>query len=141
MTESGVFTRESVLDIPQMEALYGTPRAFNFYMTRKSSEEWEAEQKKDGSQQQPVNIQLIERGVGMQDIAKMIHFESGKADYRKISYMELCTELDELARNRYNKHSVYQLSLKEKEEIAEYLFRIRHIDEAKIRRCLVLPRR
>jgi hypothetical protein len=49
-------------------------------MTRKSSEEWEAEQKKDGSQQQPVNIQLIERGVGMQDIAKMIHFESGKAD-------------------------------------------------------------
>jgi hypothetical protein len=32
-----------------------------------------------------VNIQLIERGVGMQDITRMIHFESGKADYRKIS--------------------------------------------------------
>jgi hypothetical protein len=141
MTESGVFTRESVLDIPQMESLYGTPRAFNFYMTRKSSEEWEAEQKKDGNLLQPVNLQIIEKGVGMQEISKMIYFEGGKADYRKISYCELCTELDELARNRYNKHSVYQLSLKEKEEIAEYLFRIRHIDEAKIRRCLVLPRR
>lgn len=141
MTESGVFTRESVLDIPQMEALYGTPRAFNFYMTRKSSEEWEAEQKKDGNPLQPVNIQLIERGVGMQDITKMIHFESGKADYRKISDIELCTELDKLARERYGKHSVYQLSLKEKQEIAEYLYRVRHIDEAKIRRCLVLPRR
>lgn len=140
MTESGVFTRESVLDIPQMEALYGTPRAFNFYMTRKSSEEWEAEQKKDGNPLQPVNIQLIERGIGMQDITKMIHFESGKADYRKISDIELCTELDKLARERYGKHSVYQLSLKEKQEIAEYLYRVRHIDEAKIRRCLVLPR-
>ena len=109
-------------------------------MTRKSSEEWESEQKKDGSLLQPVNIQLIERGVGMQDITRMIHFESGKADYRKISDCELCTELDKLARERYGKHSVYQLSLKEKQEIAEHLYRVRHIDEAKIRRCLVLPR-
>ena len=76
----------------------------------------------------------------MQDITKMIHFESGKADYRKISYMELCTELDKLAQERYGRHSVYQLSLKEKQEIAEYLYRVRHIDETKIRRCLVLPR-
>jgi hypothetical protein len=140
MTESGVFTRESVLDIPQMENLYGTARAFNFYMTRKSSEEWEAEQKKDGNLLQPVNLQLIEKGVGMQDIDKMILFEGGKADYRRISDIDLCTELDNLARNRYGKHSVYQLSLKEKQDIAEYLYRVRHIDEAKIRRCLVLPK-
>ena len=140
MTASGVFTRESVLDIPQMEALYGTPRAFNFYMTRKSSEEWEAEQKKDGNMLQPVNLQLIEKGVGMQDINKMILFEGGKADYRRISDIDLCTELDNLARNRYGKHSVYQLSLKEKQDIAEHLYRVRHIDEAKIRRCLVLPK-
>ena len=140
MTESGVFTRESVLDIPQMEAHYGTPRAFNFYMTRKSSEEWEAEQKKDGNLMQPVNLQIIEKGVGMHDIDKMILFENGKADYRKISDMELCTELNNLARSRYSRHSVYQLSLKEKQEIAEYLYRVRHIDEAKIRRCLVLTR-
>jgi hypothetical protein len=140
MTESGVFTRESVLDIPQMENLYGTARVFNFYMTRKSSEEWEAEQKKDGNLLQPVNLQLIEKGVGIQDIDKMILFEGGKADYRRISDIDLCTELDNLARNRYGKHSVYQLSLKEKQDIAEYLYRVRHIDEAKIRRCLVLPK-
>jgi hypothetical protein len=140
MTDGGVFTRESVLDIPQMEALYGTPRAFNFYMSRKSSEEWEAEQKKDGNLMQPVNLQMIEKGVGMHDIEKMILFENGRADYRKISDMELCTELNNLARSRYGRHSVYQLSLKEKQEIAEYLYRVRHIDEAKIRRCLVLTR-
>ena len=137
MTESGVFTRESVLDISQMENLYGTPRAFNFYMTRKSSEEWEAEQKRDGDLLQPVNLQTIEKGVEMHEVAKMLHLESGKADYRKISDIELCTELDALARNKYGKHSVYQLSLKEKQDIAEHLHRV---DEAKIRRCLILPR-
>ena len=140
MNSSGLFLRESVLDIPQMENLFVTPRAFNYYMTRKSSEEWEAEQKKDGNLLQPFNLHLIEKGVSMQDLTKMIHFESGKADYRKISDIALCTELDELARKRYGKHSVYQLSLKEKQEIAEQLHRVRHLDEAKIRRCLVLTR-
>lgn len=41
MSESGVFLRESVLDIPQVENLFVTPRAFNWYMTRRSSEEWD----------------------------------------------------------------------------------------------------
>lgn len=140
MTESGVFTRESVLNIPQMESLYITPRTFNFYMTRKSSEEWEIEQQKDGNRFQPVNLQIIEKGVGMHDAAKMIHFESGKADYRKMSDIDLCTELDATALTRYGKHSVYQLSLREKQEIAEDLYRTHRLDESKIRRCLVLPR-
>lgn len=140
MTESGVFTRESVLDIPQIEAKFGTPRAFNFYMTRKSSEEWETEQLRDANGLPPVNLISIERGVNMQNADQMSFFEAGKADYRKISDIELCTELDMLARNRYSKHSVYQLSQKEKHEIAEQLYRVRHLGEAQIRRCLVLAR-
>lgn len=140
MTAGGVFTRESVLDIPQMEALYGTPRAFNFYMSRKSSEEWEAEQQKDGNGLPPVNLTGIERGVSMHDNTRMLIFEAGKADYRRISDIGLCTELDDLARNRYGKLSVYQLSLKEKLDIAEYLFIVRHLSESQIRRCLVLPK-
>ena len=140
MTESGVFTRESVLDIPQVEALFSTPRAFNFYMSRKSSEEWEAEQQKDCNGLASVNLEIIEKGVGLHDAARMLSFESGKADYRKISDIELCTEMDRLARTRYGRHSVYELSVKEKTEIAEYLFRIRHLNESQIRRCLVLPK-
>jgi hypothetical protein len=138
MTEQGVFTRESVLDIPQMESRFGTPRAYNYYMGRKSSEEWEAEQQRDADSLPPVNMLSIEHGTGMHDIAKMHSYESGKADYRKISDIELCTELDALARNKYGRHSVYQLTLKEKVEIAEHLFRTRHLNEAQIRRCLVL---
>ena len=140
MTESGVFTRESVLDIPQMEALYVTPRSFNFYMSRKSSEEWEAEQQKDGNSFASVNIGIIEKGVRMHEVNRMLSLEAGKADYRKVSDIELCTELDMLARNRYGRHSVYELSLKEKEEIAEHLYRVRHLSESQIRRCLVLPK-
>lgn len=140
MSAGGVFTRESVLDIPQIENLFGTPRAFNFYMTRKSSEEWEAEQSKDGNGTTLVNLSAIELGVNMQSLERMNYFESGKADYRKISDIELCTELDTLARTKYHKHSVYQLSLKEKLEIAEMLYRTRHLSESQIRRCLVLPK-
>lgn len=140
MTESGVFTRESVLDIPQMEALYGTPRAFNFHMSRKSSEEWEAEQQKDANGLPPINLFSIERGVNMHDESKMLIFESGKADYRSLSDIDLCTELDALARNRYGRQSVYRLTLKEKQAIAEHLYRTRHLSESQIRRCLVLPK-
>lgn len=140
MTKSGVFTRESVLDIAQVEALYGTPRAYNFYMSRKSSEEWEAEQKKDGNGLPPVNLLSIEHGVRMHETDRMAIFESGKADYRKISDMDLCTELDQVARTRHGRQSVYQLSLKEKQDIAEQLYRVRHLSESQIRRCLVLPK-
>lgn len=140
MNENGVFVRESVLDIPQVENLFVTPRAFNYYMTRKSSEEWEREQTKDGNGLIPINLASIEDGVLIHRQEQMLVYESGKADYRRISDMELCTELDALARNRYGRHSVYQMTLKEKEDVAEYLYRMRHLNESQIRRCLVMPK-
>ena len=137
MTESGVFLRESVLDIPQVENLFVTPRTYNYYMTRKSSEEWEREQAKDGNAAPPVNLMSIENGVNDMDLDNMLIFESGKANYRKMTDIELCTQLDQLARTRYGKHSVYQLSKKEKQQIAEDLYRKLRLSEAQIRRCLV----
>ena len=138
MTKSGVFLRESVLDVPQVENLFVTPRAFNYYMTRKSSEEWEKEQAKDGNGLPPVNLHSIEPGATDMDLDNMLIFENGKGDYRKLTDIELCTRLDQLARTRYGKHSVYQLSIKEKQSIAEDLYRKLRLSEAQIRRCLVL---
>ena len=140
MTASGVFTRESVLDIPQMENLYGTHRAFNYYMRRKSSEEWDAEQQKDANGRAPVNLYSIEQGINMHNISQMLVFEGGKTDYRKISDIELCTELDTIAQDRYGRRSVYQLTIDEKQKIAEYLYKVRHLSESQIRRCIVLPK-
>jgi hypothetical protein len=107
-------------------------------MTRRSSEEWEKEQSKDGDGLVTINLESIENGVLIHRPDKMLAYEIGKADYKKITDLELCTELDALARNRYGKHSVYQLSLREKQQIAEYLHQERHLGESQIRRCLVL---
>ena len=110
MSKSGVFLRESVLDIPQVENLFVTPRMFNFYMSRKSSEEWEAEQSKDQNGSTPINIMSIENGVNTDSIEKLLLFESGKADYRKFSDMDVCLEIDRNILHKYGKTSVYQLS-------------------------------
>jgi hypothetical protein len=121
-----------------MESIFVTPRAFNFYMSRKSSEEWEREQLKDSNGQPPINLYKIEQGVAIQDMHKMAIYENGKADYRKISDIELCSQIDALARNKYGRQSVYQLSLAEKRELAEYFYQRHHPSESQIRRCLVL---
>lgn len=138
MHSSGVFLRESVLDIPQVENMFVTPRAFNFYMTRKSSEEWEREQEKDENGRPPFNIANIEKGIcHSSEFDRMLRFESGKSDYRQMSDMELCTMVDVMVRERYGKLSVYQLSLQEKRTMAEELYRLLRISEVRIRRCLV----
>lgn len=138
MNESGVFLRESVLDIPQVENLFVTPRMFNFYMSRKSSEEWEQEQSKDQNGSQLINISSIETGVNTDSIEKMLLFENGKADYRKISDIDLCTEIDRKILPRYGKKSIYQLSPEEKKQIANHIYTTYHISTAQIRRCLAI---
>ena len=138
MSKSGVFLRESVLDIPQVENLFVTPRMFNFYMSRKSSEEWEAEQSKDQNGSTPINIMSIENGVNTDSIEKLLLFESGKADYRKFSDMDVCLEIDRNILHKYGKTSVYQLSYKEKTQIANHLYNKFHLNVAQIRRCLAM---
>ena len=138
MSESGVFLRESVLDIPQVENLFGTPRAFNWYMTRKSSEEWESEQDKDKNGLPPINLARIEKGTRSESTEKMLIYESGKANYRRPSDIDICTEIDRNILPKYGKPSVYLLSRQEKQRIAEHLYKALHIPEEQIRRCLAM---
>lgn len=138
LSESGVFIRESVLDIPQVENLFVTPRAFTYHMIRKTSEGWVKEQSKDNNGEKPISILDIERGVDINDEGSMMRNELGKRDYRSISDIDLCTELNILVKNVYKKPSVYHLSHSQKCKIAEELYRGRHISQATIRRCLVL---
>lgn len=138
MNANGVFLRESVLDIPQVENLFATPRMFNFYMSRKSSEEWEAEQKKDQNNSPLINLQSIEKGVNTESMEKLLIFESGKADYKRISDIELCTNIDRNILQKFGKTSVYELSSKEKTQIANHLYNTLHLNVAQIRRCLAI---
>ena len=138
MSKSGVFLRESVLDIPQVENLFVTPRMFNYYMSRKSSEEWEAEQSKDQNNSPLINIQSIENGVNTDTLEKLLLFENGKADYRRLSDIDLCTEIDRNILPKYGKKSIYHLSSEEKTLIANHLYNTRHLNATQIRRCLAI---
>jgi len=138
MSGSGVFLRETVLDIPQMENLFVTPRAYNWYMTRKSSEEWEAEQKKDLNDLPPVNLSSIESGIRTESTDRMLIHESGKSDYRKPADIDMCTEIDRIILPRYGKASVYMLTRQEKQEIARLLYRNYRLSENQIRRCMAM---
>ena len=139
MNKSGVFLRESVLDIPQVENLFVTPRMFNFYMSRKSSEEWEAEQSKDQNNSPLINIQSIEHGVNTESVERLLLFENGKADYRKLSDIDLCTEIDKNILPKYGKTSIYQLTPDEKKHIANHIYDTYHLNVTQIRRSLVMP--
>lgn len=136
MNDKGLFLRESVLNIVQVENMYATPRAFNYYMSRKSGEEWEKEQEKDNIGASPIRLEDIEQGINGQTKEKMLIYESGRSDYRKISDIDLCHEIDRNIIPKYGKASVYHLSRTEKEQIGEFLFRTFRIGEAQIRRCL-----
>ena len=138
MSKNGVFLRESVLDIPQVENLFVTPRLFNWHMTRKSSEEWELEQGRDNNNLPPINLSAIEEGINMTAPAEMLINENGKSNYRRPSDIDVCMEIDNNVLPKYGKASVYQLSRQEKQQIAERLYRTLHINESQIRRCLVM---
>jgi hypothetical protein len=138
MSENGIFLRESVLDIPQVENLFATPRTYNWYMSRKSSEEWETEQAKDQNGKAPINLAAIETGVKTDSIAKMQIYESGKENYRRPSDIDICMEIDRNILPKYGKPSIYMLTRLEKQKIAEHLYRNLKIGEKQIQRCLAM---
>ena len=138
MNESGVFLRESVLDIVQVENMYTSPRGFNYYMSRKSGEEWAKEQEKDRIDAIPIKLETIESGIMDHTLDQMLVNENGRSDYKKISDIELCTHIDRNIIPKYCKASVYHLSSSEKQQIGEQLYRQYRLSEERIRGCLAL---
>ena len=128
---------ESIIDTADLEHQYSSVRSFLYYMNRVSGEEWEKEQEKDNIGASPIRLEDIEQGIYGQTKEKMLIYESGRSDYRKISDIDLCHEIDRNIIPKYGKASVYHLSRTEKEQIGEFLFRTFRIGEAQIRRCLV----
>ena len=140
MSDSGLFLRESVLDVTQVENMYATPRTFNYYMGRKTNEEWLREQLKDNNDMSPVSLEDIEKGISMNTYERMLVFESGRSDYRRISDIDLCRVTDMTILPSLGKTSVYHLTEREKVQIANTLFREYNASEAQIRRCLIMTK-
>ena len=136
MSSSGLFLRESVLDIAQVENMFATPRAFDYYMNRKTSEEWIKEQGKDNNQSAPVTLGLIESKVQLTSEKDMLIFEGGRMDYKKISDIELCKEIDTITREDFKKPSIYVLTHDEKLMIAKHMKDTFYANSSQLSRCL-----
>lgn len=123
-----------------VENWYGTARSYIFSMVRKTSAEWLEEQKKDGTDEPMITLDLLEKGFSSEDIARMLVNE-GNSKYiqRQINDTEICRIIDDEMIGRFGKSSVYELSSSQKSTLARELRNDYGILSAsQISRCLVM---
>jgi len=143
MGVEGVFLRESVIETAVVENLYATPKAFNYFLTRLSGEDWSKEQEADGDGFPPITLENFETLVLQREssrsltVADMLRNEKARSASLRFNDLQLCELIDQQYVPRYQARSVYQLSTREKNGIASEIFRRRLAAEAQIRRCLV----
>lgn len=144
MGVEGVFLRESVIETAVVENLFGTPKAFNYYLTRLSGEDWSKEQEADGGGFPPVTLENFEAIVLQREssrsktFADMLRNEKARSASLRLNDLQLCEMIDQQYVPRCQAQSVYQLSTRDKNAIASEIYRRRLAGEAQIRRCLVL---
>lgn len=137
MDKDGMIMRESFVQVPQVEFMYSTPRAFIYNMTRPSGEQWIEEQKLDEKGSEPVTLNMIEYGTG-ESPDKMAEYEKTKFNKNTKTDTEVCTIIDTLFLPKLRKKSVYLLNNTEKNKILQTLVREMFISEHQAKRCLVL---
>ena len=140
MGPNRVFLSESVLDIGAVEAGFGTVQAFNYYMGRKSGEDWIKEQA-DENISSPFTLENTEEPLiraNKTSVAELLRNEKSRFRTVSITDLELCSLIDNTFVPEYGKRSVYLLDEKEKLTIAEALFKKYSHNADQIKRCLVL---
>ena len=138
MTKSGIYLREDVIEVSEVENFFATPRAFLFYMNRLSGEEWRAEQSKDSLDVPPVTIAEIEMGINLQSLDRMLNNENGRLNYRILTDLELCRIIDSHIADQYGKSSVYDLNTGELYDACRHFTRTTHAPIQQVERCIAL---
>ncbi len=85
-----------------------------------------------------MTLENIEHRIQLHSLPQMLSYENGKADYRKMSDIDLCHIVDYEILPELGKRSVYQLTLNEKRRIAEILYRRFRAGESQIKRCMAM---
>lgn len=137
MNPDGVFLRESVLDIADVEHHFGSVRSFLFYMNRLSGEEWTKEQAKDQNNKQYITLATIEQHCNPLSINSMFHNEYGR-NILSINDIELCSIIDYKFLTRLGSKSIYTLSVSEKQQLLDMIRAEHFCSEKQLRRCLNL---
>lgn len=136
----GVFLPETVLDVETVERAYGTVQAFNYYMGRKSGEDWLKEQKEENGSL-PFTLENMETlwlEKNSIPVADLLRNEKSRFVTAPVTDLDLCKIIDEQILPEYERVSVYHLSRQEKTEIANLLYKKYHAGVKQIKRCLVL---
>lgn len=136
----GMFLREDVTEVKQVELLYGTPRNFLYYMNRLSDDKWQDEQQKDEEKSSPITIGLIENMKG-QDVSDLLKNEYGRIRNSRMTDIDVCQLIDKEIVPKYRVQSVYELAAGQKAEIGNYLYgkyRMKGVNVEQLRRCLVM---
>jgi hypothetical protein len=139
MDHNGQFIRECFTQIKQVELNYGSPRAFDYFMTRLSGEEWENEQNQEKGFGAPITLKTIEGVAVSTPIEDMMRNEFRRFDSSRMLDMDLCMLIDEKYLPLYGVTSVYQLAEEQKEWIAREIKKSGcRVTESNLRRCLVM---
>jgi hypothetical protein len=138
MDKSGLFLRENITAVQQVELLYGTPKSFLYYMNRPSDDKWLDEQRSESSHSPLITMGLIEQGVLLTDPGYFHTNEKGRQNYGQMSDIDLCEEIDSLVVNQYKSKSVYTLLYSHKQELYHMIRELYHVNEMKARRCLAM---
>ena len=136
MDSSGLILRETAMNINEVEHIFGTPRAFLFYMNRLSGEEWKREQDKDQGSQPPVTLEMMEGSATSQSLSEMLSNEHGRFDYNAFKDVEVCTIIDRDILPLTDYASVYELPVNEKQKLLNILCTSYRIPQKQARRCL-----
>lgn len=138
MDSSGLILRETVIDVPDVEHLFMTPRSYLYYMNRLSGEEWIREQEKDNLNIPPVSLDMIEPGSSSDKLRQMLANEKGRSDYKAMTDIQLCEMIDNELLPGLGVGSVYLAPRETKIFLANMLHSQYRLPEAQIKRCLVL---
>ena len=102
------------------------------------SEDWIKEQNKDHIYSKPITLDIIESNVQLTSLEDMLILESGRSDYRRLSDIDLCREIDTIIKNELHGTSVYTISYEDKMNLFNRLRRQLHIGETQLSRCLAM---
>ena len=132
MDINGMILPESAIDVTDLQHQFSTARTYLYYMNRLSGDNWEKEQLEDNTSSPPITLERIENNVSHQDIDTMLRNEHGRANYNSMDDIQLCEKICKLIGGR----SIYSLSNREIEQLANSLYRSFHISLEQISRCL-----
>ncbi len=136
MNASGIFVRDSFMELRRAEQVYVTPRNYLYQMNRLTDDKWIKDQLEDHTGS-PLTLAEIEKA-DEKSVAQMLINESGRNfDRHRMQDPAVCALIDKDLIIPFGVASVYQLTGSQKTRIARQLYFEFHLPEHQIRRCLV----